>query len=231
MVGGGLTFISGYPNSYISLQPRVKWARCSHRRSLQTSVSTTNPSGLAKHWSWQSVPGTCPVLEQQQGLQVHWQNCLPGACALPGQCLALPLATSTQPYLWLQSKENLQGRTVLCLPLALCATWVAAAAVWRSRQRVWLAAGLGLLQAYFCNSLCSSWSIAGGCLVKLSAREIRVPACQQKVTFRMAWKSIFHVLGEMLLPASHNDLYLARTCKIVSLADCQKLHHIGVNCF
>lgn len=83
----------------------------------------------------------------------------------------------------------------------------------------------------FCNSLCRSWSIAEGCSVQLSAREIRVPACQQKVTFRMAWKSIFHMLGEMLLPASHNDLYLARTCKIVSLADCQKLHHIGVNCF
>lgn len=149
VVGGDLTSISGYLNSYIRLQPWVKWARCSHRRSSQTSVSTTDPSGLAKHWSWQSVPGMCPVLEQQQGLQVHWQSCFPGVCALPGQCLALPLATSMQPYLWLQSKENVQGRAVLCLSSALCVTWVAAVAVWRSRQRVWLAAGLGLLQTVF----------------------------------------------------------------------------------
>lgn len=128
-------------------------------------------------------------------------------------------------------KGKLTRKSCPVLVFSFVCNLVAAVAVWRSRRRVWLAAGLGLLQTHFCNSLCRSWSIAEGCLLQLSAREIRVPACQQKVTFRMAWKSIFHMLGEMLLPASHNDLYLARTCKIVSLADCQKLHHIGVNCF
>lgn len=48
----------------------------------------------------------------------------------------------------------------------------------------------------------------------------------------MVLKVIFHMFIDTLCyQASCADLSLARTYKIVSLADCQKLHHIGVNCF
>lgn len=157
---------------------------------------------------------------------------------LPAQCLALLLAASLESYFLTAVRWKLKRKNRTTLVSSFTCNFYG-----RCRYlEDWVVCAAGFFccgiccklvrLCYFCSPLCGSWNIAWGCLVQLSACKIRVLVCQRKVTFRMAWKSIFHMLGEtVVLPALHNDLYLARTCKIVSLADCQKLHHIGVNCF
>lgn len=77
-----------------------------------------------------------------------------------------------------------------------------------------------------------SLSLASCRLLLLSAPGRQVSVCQQKVTFGMAMRVTVHMFRDTpCYQASRSDFSLARAYKIVSLADCQKLHHIGVNCF
>ena len=86
--------------------------------------------------------------------------------------------------------------------------------------------GLRSCRGSVSSSFTSCW------LLLLSAPERQLSVCQQTVTFGLVVKVILHMFTDLpRYQASRSDFSLARTYKIVSLADCQKLHHIGVNCF
>lgn len=194
---------------------------CRHLPISQSPRVWHSLQWLAEPSQAESSPGTAGVAGAlARGGGEHTQ-------ALPTQCLAM--LSNTVPSLKYLGLAGLSLQLKLkhesspgCLPL--CCSWA-----WTVPEHI-MRRG-----AVFQGSV-----LSGVCFFQLCILLVAAAKCTWEASFCLPTESHLwdggeshfpHVHRYACYPASRSDLSLARTYKIVSLADCQKLHHIGVNCF